>query len=58
MVIRMKQLEIDFRTNYKGSDYNCKIALKCSDKNDLIVVQKMLWDYMQKRIDEVEDAHD
>lgn len=47
----MKELEIDFRTNFKGADFNGKIIHKCKDREDLILVQRMIWDYLQKYID-------
>jgi hypothetical protein len=48
----VKELVIDFRTNYKGADYNGKVYHVCKDKEDLIAVQRMLWDYLQKYIEE------
>lgn len=54
----MRELEIDFRTNFKGADYNGKIIHKCKDKADLIVMQRMIWDYLQKYIDEEENCNE
>lgn len=51
----MKELEIDFRTNYKGADFNGKIIHKCKDKADLMTVQRMIWDYLQNYIDKAEE---
>lgn len=47
----MKKIEIMFRTNYMGADYNYKFDIKCVDVYDLCHVKNLINDYMEKMID-------
>lgn len=46
----MKQLIIDFRTNFRNSDYNTKLFFKCDTAADLIVAKNAICGYFDKEI--------
>lgn len=50
----MKTLEIDFRTNFKGADYNYKLMCKCSDVETLRHAQSAINDFFEKQIAKAE----
>lgn len=47
----MRTIEIVFRTNYRGADYNYKFDIKCVDVDDLCHAKNLINDYMEKMID-------
>lgn len=46
----MKQLTIDFRTNFRNSDYTTKLFFKCDTANDLIVAKEAISVYLDNEI--------
>ena len=51
----MRTIEIDFRTNYKGADYNYKFQYKCTDVDCLYHAQTAINDYFEKLISKAEE---
>ena len=47
----MKTIEIMFRTNYMGADYNYKFDITCVDVDDLCHAKNQINGYMEKMID-------
>lgn len=46
----MKQLIIDFRSNFRNSDYNTRLFFKCDTAADLTVAKNAICGYFDKAI--------
>ena len=51
----MKEMVIGFQATYNATEADMKVCVMrytCEDKNDLITAQRMIWEFLQKYIDD------